>query len=149
MRTYFHKLTPPPTRPLSPVLSDQVDSDAYESPAHSEPTNDNGDEVFQGWTSDLEEDDAMEPFLDTEGNGSEDEPIEAPHKRVRHQLDVAVLVTRECARQLRLKELNQALTDIKKSLVLRRTKFEAGQHGLQAHRARSIECYLRMVVENG
>ena len=91
----------------------------------------------------------MEPLLDTEGDGSEDEPIEAPHKRVRRQLDVAVLITRECARQLRLKELNQALTDIKKLLVSRRTKFEAGQHGLQAHRARSIECYLRMVVENG
>ena len=111
--------------------------------------NDDGAEVFQGWTSDLEEDDAMEPLLDAEGNGSEDELIEAPHKRVRCQLDVLVLVAREQAHQLRLKELNQALTDIKKLLVSRRTKFEAGQHGLQAHRARSVECYLRMVVENG
>jgi hypothetical protein len=44
--------------------------------------NDDGAEVFQGWTSDLEEDDAMEPLLDAKGDGSEDELIEAPHKRV-------------------------------------------------------------------
>jgi hypothetical protein len=64
----------------------------YESPAHLEPMNDNGDKVFQGWTSDLEEDNAMEPLLDAEGNGSEDELIEAPHKRIQHQLDVLVLI---------------------------------------------------------
>jgi hypothetical protein len=36
----------------------------------SEPTNDHSNDVFQGWTSDLEEDDAMEPLLDAEGDGS-------------------------------------------------------------------------------
>jgi hypothetical protein len=106
MRTYFREPTPLLTRSPSPVPSDQVDSGAYEGLAHSEPMNDDGAEVFQGWTSDLEEDDAMEPLLDAKGDGSEDELIEAPHKRVRRQLDVPVLVARERARQLRLKELN-------------------------------------------
>jgi hypothetical protein len=91
----------------------------------------------------------MEPLLDAEGDGSEDELIEAPCKCIQHQLDVPVLVACECNCQLWLKELNHALTNIKKLLFSCHTKFEAGQHGLQAHQAQSIECYLWMVVENG
>jgi len=67
MQTYFCEPTPLLTRSPSPVPSNQVDSGAYEGPAHSKPMNDDGAEVFQGWTSDLEEDDAMEPLLDAKG----------------------------------------------------------------------------------
>jgi hypothetical protein len=46
---------------------------------HSEPMNnlDDNDEIFRGWTSDLEEDDTMEPLPDAEGDGSGDELTDA------------------------------------------------------------------------
>ena len=103
------------TIPMPPNPSDRVDDGADKGPACSELT-DNDNEIFRGWTSDLEEDDAMEPLLDAEG---EDELTDAPYKRVRRQLNVPVLVACEQARQLRLEQLNQALTDIKKLSISR------------------------------
>ncbi|KAF8523101.1 hypothetical protein BU17DRAFT_75038 [Hysterangium stoloniferum] len=50
-------------------------------------------------------------------------------------------------RKKRIKNCEISLTDIKKLLVYRHTKFEAGLHGLQAHRAQSIECYLQMSID--
>ena len=71
--------------------------------------------------------------MDAGGDESEDELINTPSKHVQHQLNVPVLVACERTHQLWLKELNQALTDIKRLLVSCHTKFEAGLHGLQAH----------------
>ena len=47
---------------------------------HSELTNID-DEIFWGWMSDLE-DDVMEPLLDAEGDGHDNESTNAPEKHV-------------------------------------------------------------------
>ena len=72
MQTYFHKPTPLPMQSLSSFPPDQVEDN---SPMHSELMN-NDDEIFQGWTSDLEYDDVIEPLLDAEGDGVETESCE-------------------------------------------------------------------------
>ena len=65
----------------------------------------NNDKIFQGWMSDLEDDDEMEPLLDAKDDGHDDKSTDAPEKCIQCQLDVPILVTREHAHQLWLKEL--------------------------------------------
>ena len=70
---------------------------------------------------------------DSVDNGDSDE--DPPAKRIRRQLEEPVLVTRSKLREKRMTEQKQALRDIEKLLQSRKTKFQAGDKGLQSYRA--------------
>ncbi|KAJ3747056.1 hypothetical protein DFH05DRAFT_1377744, partial [Lentinula detonsa] len=68
--------------------------------------------------------------------------------RKRRKLDVSVQKSRELARRTKCDALSMALKDIQKVIESKRIEFKAGEHGLQAYRARAIQSHLHMVVHN-
>ena len=90
--------------------------------------------VVFGYLSDLSDDDTLD--MDDEIDASdemESTEDEQPRKRVRHELEVSVQKARELAHKSRKKELQQALSDIKKVIHSHCTDFQASQNGLQAY----------------
>ena len=74
-------------------------------------------------------------------------PVAPPPKRRR--LEVPVRKVQEEKRQAKLVAFEEAWHDIKKTLTSKKTEFVGGPEGLQAHRARTIESFLQMVVKQG
>lgn len=146
MRDYLQKV--PASIPIQPENSQ---ARSHEDPNQGEsPTNDD-EPIFMAYDSDLESlaDDESESLTgireDSVDNGDDDPPT----KRIRRQLEEPVLVTQLKLREERINEQKQALQDIEKLLKSRKTKFQAGDKGLQSYRAQTIQSYLRMVVKNG
>ncbi|KAJ3739808.1 hypothetical protein DFH05DRAFT_1537831 [Lentinula detonsa] len=100
---------------------------------------------YAGYLSDLESEESESKDVEAE----EEEP---PRKR-RRVLEVPARVAKQAEKEARHKahrnELSQALTDIRWMIKSKRMKFEAGNCGLQAYRAHTIQSYLTMVIENG
>lgn len=71
-----------------------------------------------------------------------------PPARKRQKLDVPARVARKNAREVKAKILQKSLLDIEKLIASKRTAFDAGQAGLQAYRARTIQSCLHMVINN-
>jgi hypothetical protein len=71
-----------------------------------------------------------------------------PPPRKRQKLDVPARDMRKRAQEARLEALKKGLLDIEKLIASKKTKFDAGQNGLQAYRARSIQICLQMVINN-
>ncbi|KAJ3820387.1 hypothetical protein F5880DRAFT_1451657, partial [Lentinula raphanica] len=75
--------------------------------------------------------------------------LPSPPKPKRRKLDISARAARQEQFQKRQEDLECALKNIGKVIVSRRYEFQAGDHGLQARRARAIQSYLHMVVQNG
>lgn len=146
MRDYLQKV--PASIPIQPENSQ---ARSHEDPNQGEsPTNDD-EPIFMAYDSDLESlaDDESESLMgirEVSVDNGDDDP---PTKRIRRQLEEPVLVTQLKLREERINEQKQALQDIEKLLKSRKTKFQAGDKGLQSYRAQTIQSYLRMVVKNG
>lgn len=67
----------------------------------------------------------------------------------RRKLDVPYRESRRREKEKRVDILVDALDDLHKLLVSKRTKFISGPNGLQARRARAMESHLRLVIRNG
>lgn len=65
------------------------------------------------------------------------------------KLDVPYRVERAEKRKRQLDDLAAALQDIEKVILLKKTQFAGGIHGLQAKRAHTIQSHLLLVVRNG
>jgi hypothetical protein len=103
------------------------------------------EDIFTGYLSDISSD-ADDQAVDGD---DERDPIEIPpSKRVRHKLDIPSRTARILAREARQLELRKGLESIQKLINSKRTKFAVGCNGLQAYRARAVQSYLHMVVEN-
>ena len=74
-------------------------------------------------------------------------PAVPPRKRQRHEIPIRV--QRERRDDERKKVLERALVAIQQLLRSKKTRFEGGQNGLQAYRARAIQSYLMLVVKWG
>ena len=150
MRDYLQRAPAP-----SPIRTESSQAQSPIDPDRAEVTSYDSEPIFVGYDSDLESDNeslmgAGEDLVDSPGlRASENENEAPPVKRIRRQLEEPVLVTRLKLREKRTNECKQALHDIQKLLQSRKTKFQAGDKGLQSYRARTIESHLRMVVING
>ena len=128
---------------LSPIQPESSQAQSPIDPDWAEATYDTYDSepTFVGYDSDLESDDeslmgAGEDLVDSPGSrASENEDEALPAKRVRRQLEEPVLVTQLELREKRTNEHKQAFCDIQKLLQSRKTKFQAGDKGLQSYRA--------------
>ncbi|KAF7308048.1 hypothetical protein MKEN_01167100 [Mycena kentingensis (nom. inval.)] len=67
----------------------------------------------------------------------------------RRKLDVPVRQARAEKAQARKQERINGLDAIERLIVSRKTEFQAGNHGLQARRARCIQSCLHMILNNG
>ncbi|KZV70014.1 hypothetical protein PENSPDRAFT_632253 [Peniophora sp. CONT] len=76
------------------------------------------------------------------------EPHTPEPARKRRKLDIPARQARELERRERLVTYGKALDAISKLIVSRKTKFQTGEHGLQARRARAIESCLHIVVKD-
>jgi hypothetical protein len=74
-------------------------------------------------------------------------PQAAPCKR--QQLDVPYRTQIQQQHERRINDLKKTHVDIEKLLVSQKTKFVAGENGLQIRQARAIECYLQLKIKNG
>ena len=101
-----------------------------------------------GYESDLADDDPIDMLSEGEGGILENVGKESnePHKKCRRTLEVPAREQRRLACDIRRKELEKALDTIEKFIRSRKTKFTGGDHGLQAQRARAIQCYLQLIV---
>ncbi|KAF8157614.1 hypothetical protein K438DRAFT_1620770 [Mycena galopus ATCC 62051] len=92
---------------------------------------------------------------DSSGNESDDEqrassgclPAAPPLKR--RKLEVSVREQHRAKQANRVLEFQNALADIKKFLLSKKTHFDAGTNSLQEYRARAIQSYFVMVVRRG
>ncbi|KAJ3768680.1 hypothetical protein FB446DRAFT_694658 [Lentinula raphanica] len=139
--------------PSQPVLSDCAEDDIVVDMAAVEELADRDfrrvvvaeqsktDAIFVGYASDVE----------SESTDDSDNEVEEQVAREvkRRKLDVSVKTLREQARKKKREDLESCLKAINKVIVSRRYEFEAGDHGLQARRARAIQSHLHMVVRNG
>src|SRR6202040_3538231 len=145
MRAFLQRAPTPP--PVQPEFADDPDQ------LEAETTNE--EPILPGYESDLSSDD--ESLVDTgeirfQGSSAgefDDGKGESPKKRIRRELDEPARVTRLKSLENRKNELKLALRDIEKLLASRKTKFQAGNNGLQSYRARAIQSHLHMVVNRG
>lgn len=106
--------------------------------------------VWPGYESDLPEDAGIDELSDDEFSDEEDEDVEPRMKRRRRRtLEVPAREARRIAREKRRKDLEKALTEIEKLIKSRKTQWSAGEHGVQARRARAIQSYFHLVVRKG
>lgn len=131
MRAFLQRApTPPPIQPESPDNPNQLEAEMT-----------NEEPILLGYESDLSSDD--ESLVDSgeiwfrgssageiEDDDSEGEPLK---KRIRRELDEPARVTRLKSLENRKSELKLALRDIEKLLSSRKTKFQAGENGLQSY----------------
>ena len=99
--------------------------------------------VWPGYQSDLPED----VESSDEDNWEEEEP--RMKKQRRRTLEVPAREAHRIKREKRKIEWMKGLTEIDKLVKSRKTQWEAGEHGVQAQRARAIQSYLHLVVRNG
>ena len=131
MRAFLQRAPTPP--PVQPEFADDPDQ------LEAEMTNE--EPILPGYESDLSSDD--ESLVDTgeirfQGSSAgefDDGEGESPKKRIRRELDEPARVTRLKSLENRKNELKLALRDIEKLLASRKTKFQAGNNGLQSYRA--------------
>ncbi|KAG6894945.1 hypothetical protein C0992_003824 [Termitomyces sp. T32_za158] len=74
-------------------------------------------------------------------------PVAPPLKRRR--LEIPVRTQREHSHKEKVKQLNEALADLKKLNKSKKTTFAGGPKGLQAVRTLAMQSFLCMVVKNG
>ena len=111
------------------------------------------DDVFNGYLSDLsdlesDDSDLNEQGLIKHGQGQQSAPVRYAPPLKRRRLEVPARTSRQQAQIHREKALESALEDIEKIIRSKTNTFSAGQHGLQAYRARAIQSCLWMVVQN-
>lgn len=120
--------------------------------------------VFAGYLSDLPMSDEsdMDEELDSEMPDQDEEsghkfaaetrsrPFLAPQlpPLKRQRLEIPAWLARQQKQAQNKKDLEQALDDIEKLVQSKKEVFDAGQHGLQAYRARSIQSCLWMIIRN-
>lgn len=74
--------------------------------------------------------------------------IQLPPPLKRRRLDVSVKTMKEQAKVERAQQYSRAYDDINKIITSKKFKFEGGEHGLQAIRARAIRSTLGIVVSS-
>ncbi|KAH8793679.1 hypothetical protein DL96DRAFT_1478969 [Flagelloscypha sp. PMI_526] len=89
---------------------------------------------------------------DTEDEGDEEDigttKKNAPSAPKRRCLDIPVRAMKANTKAANAQEQSEALADIKRLIVSKKTQWAAGHTGLQATRARAIESHLWMLVKN-
>lgn len=108
--------------------------------------------LFGGYESDIPDDKPLDVFeCEIEGDTDEDNEAgkeEPPMKRQRHILEIPA---REAHRQKKLsrrKDLEHALKSIDGRITSQKTKWDGGEHGLEATCARAIRSYLQLVLKS-
>ncbi|KIJ39220.1 hypothetical protein M422DRAFT_258109 [Sphaerobolus stellatus SS14] len=110
-------------------------------------------EVFQGYLSDISDDEWM--GNDEEGSGDdnddededEDTAPQAPTVGKRRKLNVSVLEMRAKNREAHKLKQKRALEDIEQLIASKLDVFAAGKNSLQAYRARTIQSCLWMMLK--
>ena len=169
MRTFFApKTVLPPTPPLpTPPPPTRTDSTAALSQISIQESLENLNnslaesfaEQVMFWSdmssdsSELEDENEISDE-ELESRGHPDPVVEA--KRLpqappckRRKLDVPYRTQRQLQHERNINDQKKAHVDIEKLLASRKTKFVAGENGLQMRRARAIECYFRLKIKNG
>ncbi|KAF8130404.1 hypothetical protein K438DRAFT_1999438 [Mycena galopus ATCC 62051] len=125
---------------LGPNLSTEPEITPAELVAYSSDDTDSSD-------SETDDEDDQPSLAPKPSTSSSRLPAVPPLKR--RKLDIPVRQMRKIAREKKAEELKKAFTDIKKLMKSKKTVFVAGNNELQSYRARAIQSYLGMVVENG
>jgi len=120
------------------------------------------EQIFTGYLSDLptsdesdsdEELDSETPNRDEAGHhAAETHPhptsvLQLPPLK-RRRLEIPTRLARQQKRVQKRKALEEGLNDIEKRIQSKKEVFDAGQHGLQAYRARAIQSCLWMIIRN-
>lgn len=154
MRTFFAPKTVPPQ--LGRQTTESTASLLQTTPPESltEPNGTFSEQVMF-WSDMSSSSDEFETLDEEQGSCDHlDLAVEARRlpqvpPRKRQKLEVSYRAQRQQQREQNINNLKKAHIDIEKLLASRKTKFVAGENGLQIRRTRAIECYLRLKIKNG
>jgi hypothetical protein len=152
----------PAIQPLVPSSHAGLSQESLaDTESDNEVVNQNPNAICWGYLSDQSSEDGDINWADNEDDSpglgaaseltkhpSSSQNIILPPKSKRRKLDVPARTVKEQAKEAHLQELRDALHDIKKLIVSKKTQFAGGANGLQSKRARSIQSCLHMVIDN-
>lgn len=107
--------------------------------------------LFGGYESDIPDDKPLDVFeCEIEGNTDEDNEAGQEEPPMKRQWRILEIPAWEARRQKKLsccKDLERALKSIDGRITSQKTKWDGGEHGLEATRAQAIRSYLQLVLK--